>query len=212
MSRPGWRRSGQLTRGRPLVLGMYDCSDSCWWYARIHSRLVQAGTGAGAGAGDGGGGGATHECGSGDLLDTGSAHALARRRGEGTTSQHFEVCVYMRVGEGMGGGGGVAGVDLQQQKQQSPSKSSQRSAASLATSNFPREVAGLPRLLAGFVRRVRLNCEHSSSVFLYQNTLPRRSDSCSNIVLRRLSYACTVLVQRCSRFYITRPPLSSHCG
>jgi hypothetical protein len=51
-------------------------------------RLVQAG-----------GGSATHECGSGDLLDTGRAHALARRRGERTTSQHFERCVYVRVGE-----------------------------------------------------------------------------------------------------------------
>ena len=80
MNRPGWRRSGQLTRRRPLVLGLYACSSSCWWYARIRSRLVQAG----------GGGGATHECGSGDLLETGGAHGLARRRGEGTTSQHFE--------------------------------------------------------------------------------------------------------------------------
>ena len=42
---------------------------------------------------------ATHECGSGDLLETGGAHALARRRGERTTSQHFERCVYVRVGE-----------------------------------------------------------------------------------------------------------------
>lgn len=38
------------------------------------------------------GAGATHECGSGDLLETGGAHALARRRGERTTSQHFARC------------------------------------------------------------------------------------------------------------------------
>jgi len=72
-------------------------SSSCW-HARIGSRLAQAG--------------ATHECGSGDLLETGSAHALARRRGEGTTSQHFERCVCVSEGiwERARVGGGV---DLQ---------------------------------------------------------------------------------------------------
>lgn len=120
MSRPGWRRSGcgQLTKVRPLALGIHACSSSCWWYARIRSRLVQAG----------GGGGATHECGSGD---TGSAHALARRRGEGTTSQHFERYVYMRVGEGMGGGGGV---DLQAAKAAIP-KAKRRSATARGSSS-----------------------------------------------------------------------------
>lgn len=47
---------------------------------------------------------ATHECGSGDLLETGGAHALARGRGEGTTSQHFEegLCGWVGVGGYMG--------------------------------------------------------------------------------------------------------------
>jgi len=103
------------------------------------------------------GGSATHEGGSGDLLDTGRAHALARRRGEGTTSQHFERCVYLRVGEVWEVGGVTGGVDLQQKQQspkQKPGASPRRLAELVARSPKPRPSRILPTKLRAFLLRL----------------------------------------------------------
>jgi hypothetical protein len=117
--------------------------------------------------------GATHECGPGDLLETGGAHALARRRGERTTSQHFEGCVC--VSEGIWERALVL-VVLISQKQQSAKQSqhhARRLAADAVVARFlppPRAKADLPTCSGDWQ-----DC--CSTTLLYHHTLPRWTDS-----------------------------------